>query len=236
VETWFYFEVTHREHLYCNPIGADRVEQAIDLLELNDGQRVLDIACGHGEFLRRCESRAKVETIGVDLSPYASRRAIDKGTQVLVMDAKDYKPDEPFDVVSCMGASWIWNGYAGTLRALKAMSKSLILVGEPYWIADPPDAYLEAENMARDLFPSLAEYRAFAVDLGLELVWMAGSTLAEWDHYEMQQNASLDRFAREQPDHPDLPAIREQRRKMDEIYLRWGREYCGYALWLFRIA
>jgi SAM-dependent methyltransferase len=236
VDIWHYYDVAHRDHLFCNPIGADRVDQVLDLLELKDGQRVLDIACGHGEFLRRCSQRAEVETLGVDLSPYASRRAIDRGVNVLVMDAKEHRPDEPFDVVSCMGASWIWDGYEGTLRALIERSKGLIVVGEPYWIEEPPTEYLEAEGMTRDLFPSLAQYRATALELGLELVWMAGSTLAEWDHYEMQQTAAVDRFARAEPNHPDLAEIRERRRTADEIYVRWGRRCCGYALWLFRIA
>ena len=110
------------------------------------------------------------------------------------------------------------------------------MAGEPYWIEEPPPEYLEADGMTPDLFPSLAEYRDCALELGLEPVWMAGSTLAEWDQYEMLQSAALDRFARAEPDHPDLPEIRRRRREQERIYLKWGRRHCGYALWLFRIA
>ena len=88
------------------------------------------------------------------------------------------------------------------------------------WCSCAPECslpYLEAEGLTRDLFPSLAQYRATALEMGLELVWMAGSTLAEWDHYEMQQTAAVDRFARAEPDHPDLAEIRERRRTADEI-------------------
>ena len=234
MDDWLYYEVTHRDHLYCNPIGAGCVDQLIDLLELEDGRRVLDIACGHGEFLHRCSQRAAIDALGVDLSPYASKRALARGLQVRVMDAKEYEPDEPFDVVSCMGASWIWDGYAGTLRALKEKSRGLVVAGEPYWIEEPPQEYLEAEELTRDQFPSLAHYRETALAMGLEPVWMAGSTLSEWDHYEMQQAAAVDRFARAQPDHPDLPEIRNRRRREDENYLKWGRRCLGFALWLFR--
>jgi SAM-dependent methyltransferase len=236
VEDWLYYEVTHRDHQFCNPIAGERVDQLVDRLELRKGQRVLDIACGHGEFLDRCRRRAEVETLGLDLSPYASRRALDRGLDVRVMDGKEFRPEQPFDVVSCIGASWIWDGYAGTLRALAERSRALIVTGEPYWIEEPPDAYLEAAGFAPDEFPTLAGYHAFACSLGLELVWMAGATPAEWDHYEMQQTASLERFAREQPDHPDLAEMRARRHRDDAIYFAWGRRCCGFALWLFRKA
>jgi len=235
VDSWLYYEVTHRDHVFCNPIGELNVDRLIDLLELRDGQRVLDIACGHGEFLVRCRARAEIEALGVDLSPYASRRAAERGLDVLVMDGKEYVPEERFDVVACMGASWIWDGYAGTLKALRERSRSLVVTCEPYWIDEPPAEYLEAEGFTHDLFPSLALYRDTARSIGLEPVWMAGSSLQEWDRYEMEQTASVDRFAREQPDHPDLAEIRERRRRDDAIYVRWGRRYCGNAMWLFRV-
>jgi hypothetical protein len=152
------------------------------------------------------------------------------------MDGKEHQPEQPFDVVSCMGASWIWDGYEGTLAALQERVRpgGLVITGEPYWIEPPPPDYLEAEGLQADSFPTLDEYRASAVDAGFQIVWMAGTTLAEWDHYEMQQSAALDRFARAEPAHPDLSEIRARRARADEVYLRWGRRYLGWALWLLR--
>ena len=66
-------------------------------------------------------------------------------------------------------------------------------------------------------------------------VWMRDSTLTEWDRYELQQAAAFDAWARENPDDPDLEEIRQRRRKANAIYLRWGRDVCGFAIWAFRI-
>ena len=64
---------------------------------------------------------------------------------------------------------------------------------------------------------------------------MAGSSLEDWDAYEMRQNLALDAHAQAHPEDPDLAATREKRRLHDEAYLRWGRDCLGWALWAFRL-
>ena len=93
---------------------------------------------------------------------------------------------------------------------------------------------VEIEGVAAGDFSDLEGCRTVAADLGLELVWMRRSTGEEWDRYEMDQMASLDRFARENPDHPDLPEIRETALRSREGYLRWGHRELGFAFWVFR--
>jgi hypothetical protein len=70
--------------------------------------------------------------------------------------------------------------------------------------------------------------------LGLDLVWMRTSSDQDWDRYEMTQVASFDRFARLNPDHPDLEEIGDGVRRGQEAYLRWGRNEMGFAFWVFR--
>ena len=107
--------------------------------------------------------------------------------------------------------------------------------GEPYWIREPSHEYLAADGgLSRDDFTSLAGTAEIARNLGFSLVWMQASTMADWDRYEMMQLASVDEFARESPDHPDLPEIRRRVEAASRVYLRWGRETCGSALWVFR--
>jgi len=245
MDQWLFYEATHRDHLYCNPISGDGIEELEQVLALQPGMRVLDIACGHAEMLVGFVERYGVTGVGVDLSPYASRRAREKiaarvpHADVTLVEGRgeEYAPDAPFDVVCCVGASWIWNGAVGTLRALKAFAKpgGLLVVGEPYWRQAPAPEYLAAEELTADQFPSLADYMAFARGIGLEPLWMRGATEREWDRYEMDQCASLDRFARENPDHPDLAEIWEKHWAAKDTYLRWGRDTLGFALWIFRV-
>ena len=244
MEIWLFFEATHRDHRYCNPISAEAIAEMEPILGLRPGMRVLDIACGHAEMLVGFAERHGITGVGVDLSPYAAERAREKiaarvpdGRVTLIEGrGEDFRTDDPFDVVCLVGASWIWQGYEPTLRALTAFAKpgGLLVVGEPYWKQTPAPEYLEREELGADDFPSLADYLACARELGLEPLWMRGASEQDWDRYEMDQGASLDRFARENPDHPDLAAIREKHVLARDTYLRWGRDTLGFALWVFR--
>ena len=41
-------------------------------------------------------------------------------------------------------------------------------------------------------------------------------------------------YARSSPDDPDLPEITERVKTSRDIYLRWGRDCLGWAIYLFR--
>ena len=246
MDIWFYFDVTHALHEFCNPIRASRVDELGAVLDLRPGMRLLDIASGHGEFLIRWSEKYDISGVGVDLSEYALARAErrrtsripDADVRFVHEDGAKYQPDEPFDVVLLVGASWIWNGYAGTLEALRKLTApgGLIVFGEPFWKQKPSDEYLAVdEDITADMFTTLAGLREHALGTGLELVWMMESSLEDWDRYEMLQAAAVDRFGRENPDHPDLDEIRKRRAHADEVYLKWGRDSCGFAIWVFRV-
>jgi len=46
-----YFDITHREHVLCNPMSVEKFQELIALLRLDPGDRVLEIATGKGEFI-----------------------------------------------------------------------------------------------------------------------------------------------------------------------------------------
>jgi SAM-dependent methyltransferase len=244
MDTWLYYEVLHRLHGYMNPLSPAAMDEVTARLGLSPGSRVLDIASGNGELLVTLAERYGISGVGVEASPFTFRRAREKqarrvpGADIAFVEGRgeEFRAETPFDVACCVGASWIWNGFTGTLRALASFVRpgGLVVSGEPYWRARPAPEYLRIEGLTEEQFFDLPGCRRAAEDLGLTTIFMQASTEADWDRYEMLQLASLDDFVRENPDHPDLPEIRAKVMPGKDAYLRWGRAALGFALWVFR--
>jgi SAM-dependent methyltransferase len=116
------FEALHHLHTICNPLTSDDLDLVINVLDPKDGDQALDLACGHGELLHRLTGRAAVGATGVDLSPWVLIRAAAKSPTIAwwLGDAADVPSAPDWDIVTCLGGSWIWNGFAGTAAALAA--------------------------------------------------------------------------------------------------------------------
>ncbi len=55
----------------------------------------------------------------------------------------------------------------------------------------------------------------------------------DWDEYEWKYSASIERYAQERPDDPDVPAMLARIRRWGDGYLRWGRDTLGFGVYLF---
>ena len=164
MDMWRFYDVTHREHEICNPTSHEKLERLVSLLRLPEGAAVVDIACGKAEFLVRLVEAYAVRGVGVDLSPFflaearerLEARVPDADIAFHEMDGADFSPQRPrsFALASCLGASWVFGGHVGTLRALMGMVEDggWVVVGEPFWTGEPSEEYLEASGDARDSF------------------------------------------------------------------------------------
>ncbi len=243
---WKYFDITHREHILCNPTSTAKFEELIELLRLDREARVLDIATGKGEFILRLAERYGVSGVGVDLSPYciadaqkkAAQRLPDGQVEFLEMEGADYEPERPhsFALTSCLGASWIFDGYRGTLEALGRMATAdgWIVVGEPYWRQEPAAEYLTAAGLERSLFGTHLQNTLAGEELGLSLLYALVSNLDDWDKYEGLQWYAADRWACSHPDDPDIQELLAKVDASKKEYLRWGRDTLGWAIYVFR--
>lgn len=143
MDIWKFYDITHAEHVICNPTNEEKLARLVELLRLTPDDSVVDIACGKGEFLIRLAEAYGARCLGVDISPYvvaaAERRVKERGVEgnvsLVEVNGADFKPDEPhsFSLASCIGASWIFDGHAGTLDALVGMVKpgGWVIAGEP---------------------------------------------------------------------------------------------------------
>ena len=114
MDTWKFYDITHREHVVCNPTSQEALAKLVELLRLPRDGRVLDIACGKGEFLIRLAEAYGVQGTGVDISPYfileanarLKARVPAANVTFTQMDGADFRPDKPhsFSLASCIGA------------------------------------------------------------------------------------------------------------------------------------
>jgi len=246
MDKWKFFNITHREHILCNPMNLEKFEQLITLLRLKPGAHVLEIAAGKGEFIIRLAERYQITGIGIDLSPYCiadtqkkyQARVPDAQLRFLEMNGAEYVPEtsESFDLVACIGASWIYGGHRGTLKALYKMAarESWIVVGEPYWRQEPEGEYLEAIGEARNTYGTHYENVEAGQEYGLEAVYTLVSSQDDWDRYEGLQWYAAEAWASDHPDDPDVEAVLKRVRESKAAYLRWGRDTLGWAIYVFK--
>jgi len=244
VDKWKFYDVTHRYHEVCNPMSTGKLDELVGLLGLNPRSVVLDIGCGKAELLTRLAERYEISGIGVDISPYCVMDAEQKlrervpGAQIRIlnMDGADYSPDQLFDLTMCIGASWVYKGHRGTLNALKTMAKpgALILVGEPFWLREPDDAYLAAENLTRDMFGTHYDNVLVGENEGLSPLYTMVSNQDDWDRYQTLQWYAAEKYARDNPDDPDVSEMLTRVARGRTNYLQWGRDTLGWGLYLFR--
>jgi SAM-dependent methyltransferase len=246
MDIWKYYDITHREHLICNPTSEAKLDELVRLLRLPSGSRVVDIASGKAEFLLRLAESYAVAGVGIDISPHCIRDARSRlserapGADLVFheMDGAAFTPDRPesFELASCIGASWIFHGHAGTLEALAKLAApgGWVVVGEPYWISEPVPEYLEASGDGPMDFGTHVGNVEAGERLGLRLAYSIVSSKDDWDRYEGLQWYATDKYAREHPDDPDLPEIVQRVEKEKHLYLKWGRETLGWAIYMFR--
>ena len=98
-------------------------EPLLDLLKVQAGERILDLACGDGVLSKKIADQGGV-VVGVDSSPEMVEAAKKRGIDARLMDAYDLKFNSEFDAVFCNAAlHWMKRDpdavIAGVKRALE---------------------------------------------------------------------------------------------------------------------
>jgi SAM-dependent methyltransferase len=248
LDGWKYHDITSRYLDLLNPCNPAKLDSLFELIDLPEGARVLDIGSGKGEALLRLAQRRKICGVGVDLSPYFTETAKSRAAALgprgrslsfLSMDARLYDGPGDFDLVLCLGASWIFGGMRGTAESMSRWTRpgGYVLIGEPHVVRPPSCEYLHALaelNADAEAELTLAENIAAAESCGLLTLFNLVSAQEDYDAYEWQRMRAAEIYALEHSEDPDVADLLRRARTHRDLYLRYARELTGWALYLFK--
>lgn len=236
------FTVRESGHRIHNPLTSAKLAALGESLRLVRGARVLDLASGSGEMLCTWARDHGITGTGVDISTVfteqAKARAAELGVEDRVEfvhgDAAGYVADQPYDIVACVGATWIGNGVAGTIELLDRSVRrgGLVLIGEPYWRRTPPDEETARSCHATGIadFLLLPDLITRFQDLGYDVVEMMLADQDSWDRYVAAQWLAMRRWLDRNPGDELAVEVREELSTEPARYARATREYLGWGV------
>jgi SAM-dependent methyltransferase len=223
-----------------NPLTPEKIITVGKFLELKKGSKVIDFGCGFAEVLVLWAEAFGISGIGIDIRKHACERATKKISDRGLSDSIEIvcgKGDEysfekgAFDVAACIGASFIWGGYKSTIHGMKDAihTKGKLVIGEPYWLKEPipPEFVKKNQTVHRE-----HELLQITQEEGFDFEYMVRSSHDDWDGYEASNWFSLARWLEENPNHPEKKEVINWLHEMQDEYLRYGREYCGFAVYI----
>jgi SAM-dependent methyltransferase len=236
------FTIRESGHRIHNPLTSRKLAGLGEALSLPPGTRVLDLACGSGELLCTWARDRRITGTGVDISTVflaaARARAIELEVADQVAfthgDASDHVADDPVDIASCLGATWIGGGVAGTVDLLRRSLRpgGVMLIGEPYWRRQPPDqATVEGcHATSEDDFRALPDLLEQFGELGCDVVEMVLADQDSWDRYVAAQWLTTRRWLDAHPDDELAGQLRAELTAAPVRHARYQREYLGWGV------
>ena len=234
------FDALHHVMPICNPMTSAEVDDVLEALAPGDGESLIDIACGHGELVIRAAERARVEAVGIDLSPWAIVRSVDaassrrlRGTiEWRLGDAHQLPRERRYDIVSCLGASWIWHGFAGTAAAMvaRAHDGGRIAIGD-LRLRSGSDAEQLSDAIGKVL--TFDEQHQILDGLGIDVTDSFDAGSSGWDGYQDRILASVEAWSRDQPGERADEYVADQRRWREDH--ERDREFLDWTVWIGRL-
>ncbi len=226
-----------------NPTTPEKILTAGRVAGMKKGCRVIDFGCGYAEPLILWAKEFGISGIGIDIRPAACERArakiksqgLESQIEIACGNAAEYSFEpRSYDFATCIGATFCWNG--GFQEAVREMQRAIkpggrLIVGEAYWT----HSAVPVEFAQRELsITAEHELLRMAHEEGLELIYILHSNNDDWDHYESENLRGLSAWLDENPTHPSHEDVIRHLHESQEEYVRFGREYLGWALYVLK--
>jgi len=229
-----------------NPFTPEKLATLGRAIRPTAGATVLDFCSGKGELLCQWALTHGITGTGVDISTVFVAAARERATELGVSgrvefrhgDAGTHVASEPVDIACCIGATWIGDGVAGTVALLERSLRpgGLMLIGEPYWRAEPPhaEAVTACHASSRDDVDTLPGLVEGFDKLGYDLVEMVLADENSWDRYTASQWLSIREFLDAHPDDELAPGFREELDREPLNYVRYRRHLLGWGVFALK--
>jgi SAM-dependent methyltransferase len=243
-------EIAEEHHRILTPLFEEQLRTIADAAGVGRRTRVLDLCCGKAEMLCRWAEWYGAAGLGVDLSEVfvaAARervRELDVAKRVEIVHgeaaefARFVAGREPaaFDVVSCLGATWIGGGLTGTIELMRPLLApgGTIIVGEPFVEEPIPAEGLTALEFGPEDYVSLDRTVERFTAAGLDVVDMVAASREGWERYEAAQWRAVSDWLAANPNDPERDAMRRFLENGRRTYVTWGRRYLGWAVFVAR--
>lgn len=234
------FTIAERYIELVNPFTPEKILTVGKVLGLKTGSRVIEFGSGYGEVLALWAKTYGIKGIGIDIREDCCRRAKEKMTrlglgkdiQIVHANAAEYKPETmDFDFAACIGATFIWGDFEGTVKAMRPMVHrgGKLAIGEVFWKSDTvPERFRKKEASFRTEPQLLQIIR----NEGFELEFVVSSSQDDWDNYMANNWRGLIAWLQENPDHPDRNEVIAKLRSEQDEYFEYIRPYLGWAVYV----
>ena len=234
-------DISHKYLEILNPSSSEKILAIGEVLSLNSNSRVIDFGCGKGELLALWAEKFGISGTGVDISEQfceksrikIQERKFENRIEIVLANGREYTTDKTYDAGLCIGATFIWGGFRETVQALKKFVQPAgkLAIGEPYWLkGNIPQEYLDGSAPPG----TLCEYEILQIvhNEGYEIEYMVRASQDDWDNYNAGNWRGMVEWINDNPDHPDRQDIIDRLRKNQDDYLRYEREYLGWAVYV----
>ena len=218
------------------PLSELHASILFDALRLDGCERVLDLGCGWAELLIRAVERTPgLRGVGVDTDSGALARgralvaARGVGDRVELIETTGERYAESASRVICVGASHIWDGTEGALRALAGIvpTGGRLLYGDGCFVRAPSATTAE-------IFDGMLPFSDLvrAVDAaGWRVLHLSMSDRLEWDEFESSFRAGPEEWLLANPEVPGADDVRSWLDGRRAEYLDGYRDELGFC-WL----
>jgi SAM-dependent methyltransferase len=237
-----YHVVAEATHELQNPTSAEKILLLGERLGLGADSRVLDIASGRGGPALLLAGAFGCRVHGVEIEPAFRAVAVERAAAAGLSDRLSFELGDgaeatlehaSYDAALCLGASFVFGSLADTVDALAPAVRpgGHVAVGEPFWRRLPlPDEYEDRDELWTTLEGTVVAFETS----GLPVVSVIASSDDDWDRYETLHWQAVETWLEANPEDADAPEIRTRHDRHKRNYLRYGRDFLGWAIFVGR--